>query len=92
MFVLFAMLNQGGWTVNNHRNVISVITVYNELRYILLCSNTAHALDISLEWSEGVCLPTICSKPICRDVVTKSGNSTVCYHYSENTKLSRKVA
>ena len=31
----------------------------------------------------------------CREVVAKSGNSTVCSsdcHYSENTKLNRKLA
>ena len=34
-------------------------------------------------------------KPFCRDVVAKSGNSTVCSnncHYSESTKLNRKMA
>ena len=57
MFVLFAMLKQGGWTVSNHRNLISV-TVYNELkcigvvfRYISPCSNTTYGLDIYRRWN-----------------------------------------
>ena len=99
MFVLFAMLNQGGWTVNSHRNLISFS--YRSLwAKMYEYSGTYHsaliqcmALIFHLKWVK-VSAHRLFNL-FCREVVVKSGNSTVCSsncHYSENTKLNIKVA
>ena len=64
------------------------------IKGIALCSNRTYGSDISIKEIEGVCPPFVHSI-FFREFVAKNGNSTVCSsdcHYSENTKLNRKVA